>query len=1031
MLIATACLGDQKQRLAVSKPDVRDADGANPPGAGLLPPPPAPAFEGTTHTFWTRRDGAPGSITSLAQTKDGYLWIGSSLGLYRFDGLRFAAYPFGPTDRQLPSLDVAALAADSSGGLWVALRNTAVVHLNADGTSKEYGRDSGLTPNTLDKVFVQPDGSVWLAGGSRLFRLVGERWVDLREKFGLFSGGVFSVLFDREGNIWVGRDKRLAILRKGTNKFQDLPKPVHYASSMVQSRTGEIWIADAWRSVHTLSNNVTEGAFHLEGKAELLVDSDDALWIAQDDEGLARIRNISDPGKRSPVEVAGPSDLSARETHALLEDREGNIWVGTDRGLDRFKKTPFVPFRATELRFFPSLIAADDGSVWINSHGSSLMRVLDGATTPIGLHVNTGPLVKRRNGDICFADLTSYELQCYGASTTREKMPDEMQHVPPKSLIEDTDGSLILATQGKGVWRYANGQWAPFRPAGRSLGGPWSLYSDTSGRLWLGYGENKVVYRDEDSYKELHVQDGLWSNTLAFAEGAGTIWLGGSNGVCFLDGQNLRRVHTLDRNLLLGTSGIAFDQFGSMWLNGAAGILRITPNEITRLKKDPSYLVRAEVFDENDGVVGLPTQYKRTPSAIADTRGNLWFATSGNVVSLDPSRIGVRETLPSILIENVLVDGRPVLQAPGLPGAVLHTSSTRLHDLEINYIGINLSAPERVHYRYRLMGEDKLWQDAGNRRQAFYTRLAPGTYQFQVSASNGGEWNDLAVPLRIDVEPAFYQTWWFRTLCLVALAACAWLILAARTRLVTEQLHSRLSERLAERERVARELHDGLLQGFQGLMMRFHLATQAIPGDEPSRIEMEQALDRADELLVRSRDQIKDLRYETLVPSSLYEALCELQDELGHGRSARFSIHKQGPARDLNPVSYSEIYAIAREGILNAYKHSNATIIEVTITCDPRRFTLRIRDNGRGIPPATRNFKGTTNHWGIAGMHERAQNLRADLRISSPADGGTLIVLVVPAPMAYRNVRKRFWHILSPASEQIASRAWSVLGRRS
>lgn len=1012
LLMVSASFGARGEMSEASPGNMTSADEANSPGAGLLPPLPAPAFEGTTHTFWTRRDGAPGSITSLAQTKDGYLWIGSSLGLYRFDGLRFATYPFGPADRQLPSLDIAALSADPSGGLWIALRNTAVVHLNANGTSTHYGRDSGLIPNTLDGIFVRPDGSVWVTGGSRLFRLEGERWIDLREKDGLFSGGIFSVLFDREGNIWVGRDKRLAILRKGANRFEDLPYAVHYVSSIVQSKTGEIWVADAWRSVRSLSDKSSKGAFHLEGKAELLVDREDTLWIAQDDEGLARIRNISDPGKKLSIETAGLADLSARETHALLEDREGNVWVGTDRGLDRFKKTPFIPFRATELRFFPSLIAADDGSVWINSHGSSLMRVLDGKTTPIGPHVNTGPLGKRRNGDICFADLTAYELQCYGSSATREKLPDAMQHVPPKSLIEDTDGSLILATQGKGIWRYADRQWAPFNQVGHSLGGPWSLYSDASGRLWLGYGENKVVVRDEGSYKELHVQDGLWSNTLAFAEGAATIWLGGSNGVCFVDGQSLHRMHTLDRDLLLGTSGIAFDRFGSMWLNSAAGVLRITPNEIIRLKKDPSYLVRAEVFDENDGLVGLPTQYKRTPSAITDSRGNLWFATSGNVVSLDPSRLGVRATLPSVLIENVLVDGRPVVQAPGLPGAVLHTSSARFHDLEINYIGINLSAPERVRYRYRLMGENMTWQDAGSRRQAFYTRLSPGTYQFQVSASNGGEWSDLAAPLRIEVEPAFYQTGWFRALCVLALGACAWLILSARTRFVTEQLHSRLSERLAERERVARELHDGLLQGFQGLMMRFHLATQAIPRSEPSRAEMEQALDRADELLIESRDQIKHLRYETLVPLSLYEAVSQLQEELGSHGSARFSVTAQGAARDLNPLSYPEIYAIAREGILNAYKHSRATKIEVTIAFNPRRLTVRVLDDGRGIPPDTRQFKGTSDHWGIAGMHERAENLRAEFRISSPAEGGTLILLVVPAVVAYTTSPKSFWQRL-------------------
>lgn len=982
----------------------RAQEGRKPLREGLLKPPPASAFEGTTHTSWTRRDGAPGSITSLAQTKDGYLWIGSSLGLYRFDGLRFAAYPFGPAMQPLPSMDVSSLAADAEGGLWVAFRSTAIVHLLADGSTKFYGRESGLSSSTLDHVAALPDGSVWAVGGSRMFRLQGERWSDVNEAYSLGGGGVFSVLFDREGNIWVGRDKRLMVLRKSAARFVDVPNDVHYVSSMAQSANGQIWIADAWRSVQKLSDSPKE-LFHLKGKAELLVDRDDTLWIAQDDEGLARVRHVSAADGGMPSEVAGPGDLSARETHALLEDREGNIWVGTDRGLDRFKKTPFVPFRETELRFFPSLIAADDGAVWINSHGSSLMRVADGKTTAVGAHVNTGPLARRRNGDICFVDQTSYQLQCYGASARLEPLPDGMQHVPPKSLVEDADGSLLLSTQGKGVWRYADGQW---KPAGAALGGPWSLFSDSSGRLWLGYGDNRVVVRQGGNYTTLRVKDELWSNTLVFAENGGTVWAGGSNGLCYFDGQTLQRVHALDRNLLLGISGIAFDRSGSMWLNGAAGVLRVAPDELLHLRNDPRHLLRAEVFDENDGLVGQPTQYKRAPSAIVDGNGTLWFATSGNVVSLNPKLLGVRETLPNVLIENVLVDGKPVPGAGSSANAVVRVAANRLHGLEISYIGIDLSAPERVNYRYRLLGEDNAWQDAGGRRQAFYTRLNPGTYQFEISASNGGDWSELAAPLRIEVTPAFYQAWWFRVLCALASGLCVWLLLRARTRFLTEQVQSRMSERLAERERVARELHDGLLQGFQGLMMRFHLATQTIPHEMMARTEMEQALDRADDLLIESRDRIRDLRYETLLPDTLREAFENLQEELSV-ETTRFSLSEEGAPRELQPGSYREIYAIGREAILNARCHSGAGRIEVSIQFEAMRFTLCVSDNGRGIPQEILSSKGKSDHWGLAGMYERALNLKGELKIDSADGEGTRVHVTVPARTAYRARGESLW----------------------
>jgi signal transduction histidine kinase/streptogramin lyase len=979
------------------KGDIADsADGR------LLPPPPPPSFQGMTHTSWTRRDGAPGSISSLAQTKDGYLWIGSALGLYRFDGLHFSSYPFGPANPALPSLDVASLAADLNGGLWVVMRNATVIHLKADGSGDFYDRNNGLTMSTIDRILSLPDGTVWITGGSKLLRLEGNQWVDFGTPHGLSGKGVFSVFFDHEGSIWVGQDKQLCVLKKGDPQFTVVPVPVHYVSAMEQSRTGEIWIGDAWRSVRPLSDTSPSGAFHIQGKAEMLLDKDDNLWIAQDDEGLSRVQHISDPGKSSLTEVSGPNDLTAPQTHALLQDREGNIWVGTDRGLDQYQKTPFVHFRSTQLRYFPSLVAGDDGSVWINSHGSPLMKVVDGITIPVGAHVNTGPLAKRRNGDICFIDLTSYELQCYGPdASTHVKLPDSLEHAPPMGFVEDDDGSLLVSFQGRGFWRDSNNVWDRLNINGLPKSSPWGMLSDSRGRLWLGYGNSNIVERQNGTYRTIQI-DGAWANTLTFYETGGTIWAAGSNGLCFLDGEQFRHVHTLESNLLQGTSGIVADHFGNLWLNAGAGALRISAEEVARLLKDPDHLVKVDVFDENDGLVGQPTQFKRAPSAVVDTHGTLWFATGGDVVSLDPTKLGRTGALPSVLIESVSIDGKPVLTAPGLPGAVLHTDSAHLHDLEIGYIGINLSAPERIYYRYRLVGEDQVWQEAGKRRQAFYTRLRPGSYRFQVSASSGEDWSDLAVPLRIEVNPAFYQTWWFTTLCILTGLGVAWMVFKARVRFVKEQVHSRLSERLAERERVARELHDTLLQGFQGLMMRFHLATQSIPSNEIARSEMEEALDSADLLLVESRDRIRDLRYEAIEPASLSDSLKALGEDFAMPHIWDLQVVTRGFVLDLNPISYQEIYAIAKEAVVNAFRHSNASEIRVEISFQPAKLILDISDNGMGIDSEILSGQRRANHWGLAGMRERAHNLGADLKFMVPAEEGTQIRLTVPAAVAYR-----------------------------
>lgn len=285
LLLLFVCSLAGSQLLSQSDPTpvdgIKSIDPPRQPTRPLVPPPPPPAFAATTHTFWTRREGAPGSISSLAQTKDGYLWIGSTLGLYRLDGLRFSAYPFGPHSPPLPSLDIASLSADRDGGLWVAFHNTAIVHLKADVSDVSYGSSSGLVANMLERVISRPDGTVWAFGGGKLFKLEGEKWVDFGKHHGLGRGGVFSVFFDREGTIWVGRDRMLWMLRSGDRQFTQFPASVHYVSSMVQTRDGQIWISDAWRCVRSLSDTSLKGVVHLLGKAQLLLDSNDNLWIAQ------------------------------------------------------------------------------------------------------------------------------------------------------------------------------------------------------------------------------------------------------------------------------------------------------------------------------------------------------------------------------------------------------------------------------------------------------------------------------------------------------------------------------------------------------------------------------------------------------------------------------------------------------------------------------------------------------------------------------------------------------------------------------
>lgn len=632
------------------------------------------------------------------------------------------------------------------------------------------------------------------------------------------------------------------------------------------------------------------------------------------------------------------------------------------------------------------------------------MHVQNGVTTPVGPHVNTGPLAKRNNGDICFIDATKNVLNCYGTHAAEEfSLDPKLDHDPPISMIADTDDSLLASFLGKGLWRWKDGQWNRVTGPGLPNADAWGMLAEPSGDLWLGYNDNRIVQRHNGIYRMLHIQGGQWSNSITFYQAAGTLWIAGANGVAFLHDGQLRTVLSAQPNLFRGTSGIAQDRLGAFWLNSAAGALRISPGEIGALLHDPQHAVSAEVFDDNDGLTGQPTQSKRTPSLVADTTGTLWFATGGGVVSLNPEIVSKPRPLPEVLLEQILLNG----QIQKLEGteAVLRANAKDLHDLAISYIGIDLSAPERVFYRYRLSGEDDQWQQVGRRRQAFYTRLRPGHYRFEVAASNGQDWSPATTLLQVDVAPAFYQTWWFRLLCVLAAVAAVLLVLQLRTQYAIQQVRERFSARIRERERVARDLHDTLLQGFQGLLLRFNAINLAIPQGEIAHGKLDDVLRKADHLLVESRDKIKDLRYETLDNDSLQQALDEYGRDLIEPTGCAFRLIIEGTPRALDPGSYEEIHGIAREALTNAARHSGATRIEVLLLFQRYGLTLRVTDNGHGMDEQVMHGNGPRNHWGVQGMRERAANLKAKLIFKAAPKNGTVVQLRIPGRVAFTGGR--------------------------
>ena len=956
-------------------------------------------FAGLTHSAWTHSDGAPGSISSLAQTKDGFLWIGTSLGLYRFDGVRFDAYPFSAQQASLPTEDVQSIAADFNGGLWVGLRKASVVHLLVDGTAVEYDRNSGLNSETLDHITVRNDRSVWVQAGGRLLTLQDQQWVDYGLQHGLGTGAVFSVFFDKHDAIWVAQDHRLMTLPKGANTFVLVPSSVFFVSSMAEDKEGKLWLADAWRSVIPLRAASHNSTVRLQGRARLLFDNRDDLWIAEDFFGLSRVSYT--PATRSTgVRIEHHNsmpDLTSPQIGAMIQDRDGNIWIGTALGLDRYQPVSFQQFSAAPVNYYPSMVGARDGSVWIDSNGEPLMRWKDASVTGYGQFVTYGPLATRRDGEVCFVDARANELQCYGPSHAIYTVLDKrIEYAPALSLLEDTDGALLVSFENKGIWRY-DGTWTRITSPTLPATSPLSMYLDGTGRLWLGYPGSLLAVRSEDGFHVLTMPTGQWDNTLAIAEGAGTMWIAGSSGLAFWNGHRLQRVQGTDGERFKGTSGVVFDRRGNLWLNSGKGAIRITAGNVTRILSDQQFSVPFDEYTERDGLTGLPTQNKPTPSLIADAHGILWFATAGHLTSLDPQAVAENHEHFSVLVENIQLDGRTILP-PTRGGKSVEGSAAATHSLAISFAALDLNSPERMRYRYRLVGEDATWQEGGSRREATYTRLPPGKYTFLLSASrNEGNWVLSDTPIQFDILPAFYQTLWFDIA--VGLSCCLAILMVIHLRIkqIGAAIRQRSEVRADERVRIARDLHDTLLQGVQGLTLRFSAAARQLPPGSGVRESLETALELADRLILEGRDRVSRLRREQLSLNDLTVGFQAIVLELDFEKRVTFQLDLGDNLTEVQPDVLREVFYIGREALSNALQHAHASKVSVSLKNTPKALVLHVMDDGCGYDVSSDQRTSSAQHWGVAGMRERARNIRARFECLSSPTTGTEVIVVVPA----------------------------------
>ena len=968
------------------------------------------------HTAWGPKDGAPSGVAALAQSADGYLWLGGPDGLYRFDGIVFERYQ-PQSGGPFSTRNINSLLALPNGDLWIGFQSGAISLLR-NGNATNYTVRDGVPGGVVWGFAQDREGTIWAATSSGLARLESNRWKEVGNDWSFPGKSAGAVFLDRRGALWVSTEDTLVFLPPGARRFQPTGIRVGQVEEVAQAASGKLWMAETTRSVRPIplsDNRQPPDETEVQvGSIGILFDTDGALWITSLGDGLrrapapellkGRIKEFS-----NAVESFTTRDgLSDDVVFAILQDREGNIWVGTANGLDRFRKTNLVP---VTLPFKPQvavLAAGDAGDIWVD--GASMVR-FHGGRTDRGHPTPSQALSAYRDpaGAIWWlCEEAIYRFIAGGYTTVALPRSFPKNNLDPGIVAaEDGSGSLWLAAHNQGLFYRREGVWQRLETASELVRlYPTAAFTDWMGRAWLGYIEGTIILLKDKSIQRIFVAADSPVGSVRAINGRGHhTWVGGELGLAFFDGNRFQRIVPADAETFGSVMGVEETPDGSLWLAESRRVIQVPASEVQRALDNPSYRVKYRIFDSLDGLPGTFAGTQTHPKVIQGTDGRLWFLASGGVVWIDPANISTNTLPPPVLIRSVKANGR---QPGSLANLVLPPRTT---NLQISYTALSLSVPEKVHFRYKLEEVDKDWQDAGTRREAFYTMLGPSEYRFRVIASNNdGVWNEEGARLDFNIAPAWYQTNWFYTLCAIAFLGLLWAVYQLRLHQLRLQFNVKLEERVGERTRIARELHDTLLQSFHGLMFQFQAARNLLPGKPESAMQaMDETILATEQALGEGRDAIRDLRPESLAQHDLAELLTSVGRELAcmHGaqRSPTFRVIVEGEPQKLSQTLQDEIYRIGREVIRNAFHHAAASHIEAEIRYGERELRLRIRDDGRGIAVKDLDASGHSGHWGLQGIRERAQRIGSQLEFWSEPKAGTEVELKVPAEMAYEKRR--------------------------
>lgn len=927
------------------------------------------------------------TIYAIGQTTDGFLWLGTQRGVIRFDGVRFTQ--LGDSAGAAPeNLWVRNVLADDRNGLWIATDGAGLYYLK-DGSLRQIASSDAGPGSSVDALLLDRHANLWATDDRGLIAVVNGAVRRYGPEQGLSVANPRALCETPDGRILVGGEGPSLDSWDGSHferrTIASLPSSTS-VRALLSTNDGATWIASTSGLVRVqdgMERRFTTSDGLPNDSIDCLATSEDGSIYAGTRNGFVRIRG-------EEVESFGTREsLSQSTVYSLFQDREGSLWVGTKHGLNQLMDRRTIPFTATEgLASNNTGPVFEDGSggVWIGTLDAGLSR-FDGQRFSTTLNAGQG-----------LASNTVYSLGTDGKQGLWVGTAAGLDHL----IGGKVDASYTMA-------------------AGLPSNAVLCILHDSHGTLWVGTSDglarmqgNRFVQPDDALHAsiltlaEYHGQviastiggalytvsaaglkrlplagEGTWDIDALCQDSDGLLWIGSrGGGLRMLDGEKTHSVTVRDGLYDDDIYGIVQGASGKLWFACSKGIFNVSREDLRKFIQGQLKTVTSTPFSPLEGLRTIECKPGVQPAAWVTRDGKAWFSTIHGALVMDTAH-PQRKLMPApLVVEEVIVNGTPRPPAEWIelpPGQ---------SNVEFRYTALSFIVPTRIAFKYQLEPFDHDWVDAGTRREAFYTNLRPGTYHFRVKAENyDNTLSEMQTPLALSVQPYFYQRHWFLPLCAAVLLWAAWFLYRQRM----SRVRQRLDVVLTERSRIARELHDTLMQGFSGITMEMQALSARLP-DIPERGELNGIISEAGTCLREARQSIAGLRTPRGAGSGLAASIEQHARQMTEAKDVRLKLKLDDNPPPLPAGVEYNLLRIAQEAVTNSVKHANARTIEVSLDTGPQLLRLAVKDDGAGIPDGN----GRPGHYGLIGMRERAAQIGAAITIDSENGRGTLVSVLLP-----------------------------------